>query len=183
MKRLHARGKIVLSDYREYAYFNLFRNRFSRVLRTMTMLVIVLVAVYLFLVGFSAQSSLFVVGGGAVLLSLGSFVFMFRRNVKNVCTKRKPFLYASHEIRFGGNGMVYSVLYDSEHNPHKWADSHVEYLYKDFFRVYENGGFFYFYTDKKSAIILPKRNMTVEEFVALRGLLQNTLGKNFIRCI
>ncbi len=183
MKYLHARGKIVLSDYREYAYFNLFRGKFSRVVRAMVTLVIVLIAVFLLLVGFSAQSSLFVVGGGAVLLSLGSFVFLLRKNVKTVCIKRKPFLYASHEIRFGGNGMLYSVLYDKEHNPNGWEDSRVEYLFEDFFRVYENGGFFYFYTDKKSAIILPKRNMTIEDFVALRGILNKTLGKKFIRCI
>lgn len=183
MKYLHARGKIVLSDYREYAYFDLFRGRFSRAIRSMAVLIAILGALFLLVLGFAARKSMIVLAGGLVLLCLGSFFYLFKRQVKTVCVKNKPLLYASHEVRFGGNGLIYSIFYDEEHNPRKLEDSQMDYLYENFYRVYENGGFFFFYTDKKSAIIVPKRNMTSADFMQLRNVLRNALGKKFVRCI
>lgn len=180
---LTARGKIVLSDYREYMNFNLFRGKFSRLIRALVILAVVLACLYVLLLGLQLHSTLLVLAAGIALLCFCMFFYLLRRSVKQTCLKRKPFLYATHEVRCGGNGLIYSVLYDPAHNPQGLPDSQQDYLYESFFRVYENGGFFYFYPDKKSAIILPKRNMTQQDGQKLRALLQKELGDRFVRCI
>ncbi len=183
MKHLYAHGKIVLSDYREYMNFQLFRGRFSRYLRALTLLIAVLLGVWVLLVGIQFRKTVLIVLGGTVLLCAAMFVFLIRKYVKDYCVKKKPFLYATHEVQCGGNGLIYTVCYDPKQNPQHLPDSKQTYLYADFFRVYETGGFFYFYPSKKSAVILPKRNMTPADSIALRGILQKEIGKKFIRCL
>ena len=180
---LTARGKIVLSDYREYMQFNLFRGKFSRLIRMLVILAVVLASLYLLLLGLQLHNTMVILGAGVLLLCFCMFFYLLRRTVKQTCLKQKPFLYATHEVRFGGNGLIYSVLYDPEHNPHKLPDSQTDHFYDSFFRVYETSAFFYFYPEKKSAIILPKRNMTLQDGQKLRALLQKELGKRFVRCI
>lgn len=180
---LTARGKVVLSDYREYMQFNLFRGRFSRLLRAFVILAVVCVCLYVFLLGLQFRNTMLLLAAGIVLLCFCMFFYLLRRTVKQTCIKRKPFLYATHEVRCGGNGLIYSVLYDPAHNPQNLPDSQQDYLYDAFFRVYETGGFFYFYPDKKSAIILPKRNLQTADLLRLRTLLQKELGKRFVRCL
>ena len=180
---LTARGKIVLSDYREYMNFNLFRGKFSRLIRGFVMFAVVLACLLVLLAGIQVQSTMLVLSAGIALLCFCMFFYLLRRTVKQTCLKQKPFLYATHEVQCGGNGLIYSVLYDPEHNPQKLPDSQQDHLYESFFRVYETGGFFYFYPDKKSAIILPKRNMTLQDGQRLRTLLQKELGDRFVRCI
>ncbi len=183
MKYLTARGKIVLSDYREYMNFHLFRGRWSRVLRSLVILAVLLVCVYLILLGIQLRNTMLLLLAGILLLCFCMFFFLLRKYVKDLCMKRKPFLYATHEICCGGNGLIYSVFYDPEHNPQHLPDSQQDYLYSGFCRIYETGGFFYFYPDRKSAIILPKRNMPPADSLRLRSLLKKELGKQFIRCI
>ncbi len=183
MKHLCARGKIVLSDYREYMNFQLFRGRFSRYLRALILLALLVAALYLLLGGIYFQATIAIVLGGTTLLCVVMFVFLLRKYVKDYCVKKKPFLYATHEVQCGGNGLIYTVCYDPKQNPQHLPDSKQTYLYADFFRVYETGGFFYFYPSKKSAVILPKRNMTPADSIALRGILQKEIGKRFIRCL
>lgn len=180
---LTARGKVVLSDYREYMQFNLFRGKLSRVIRTLVILAVVLLSLYLLLLGLQLHNTTVILAAGVLLLCFCMFFYLIRRTVKQTCLKKKPFLYATHEVRCGGNGLIYSVLYDPAHNPQKLPDSQQDYLYEAFFRVYETGGFFYFYPDKKSAIILPKRNLPLEDLPRLRTLLQKELGKRFVRCV
>ena len=180
---LTARGKVVLSDYREYMQFNLFRGKCSRLLRSLLILAVVLLSLYLLLLGIQLKNTVVILVAGVVLLCFCMFFYLLRRTVKQTCIRKKPFLYATHEVRFGGNGLIYSVLYDPAHNPQNLPDSQQDYLYTTFFRVYETGGFFYFYPDKKSAIILPKRNLRIEDIQSLRTLLQKELGKTFVRCL
>ncbi len=182
-KYLVSSGKIVLSDYREYSTFNLCRGKFSRVIRTAVVMWIVLICLYLAAVGFASKNTMFILIGGIVLLCLGCFFALLRKQVKTVCLKKKQYLYATHEVRFGKNGLIYSVLFDPEHNPYKQENTQDDYFYTDFFRVYETGGFFYLYTDKKTAIIVPKRNMMPADSMELRELLSKKLEKTFIRCI
>lgn len=182
-KYLFASGKVVLSDYREYANFDIFRGKFSRVVRVALTVWIILICAFVILLGFMVQNTMMILIAGIILLCLGSFVFMLRRQVKVVCIRKKPFLYATHEVRIGKNGLIYSVLFDPAHNPGKLEDSQEDFLFEDLFRAYETGGFFYFYLAKKTAIILPKRNMMPADSLELRALLQNKIGKKFIRCI
>ncbi|MBQ8324944.1 MAG: YcxB family protein [Clostridia bacterium] len=182
-KYLLSKGKVVLSDYREYANFNLCRSKFSRVIRTAVMAWVILIALYLAVVGFVAQSSVLVLAGGVLLLCLGTFFGLLRKQVKTVCIKKQEYLYATHQVQFGNNGLIYSVLFDPEHNSHKLEDTQDDFFYTDFFRVYETGGFFYLYIDKKSTIIVPKRNMMPADSLELRTLLSQKLEKKFIRCI
>jgi hypothetical protein len=58
-----------------------------------------------------------------------------------------------------------------------------DFFYSDFMAVYETRGFFYFYIDKKSTIIVPKRNMMPADSMELSALLAKTVEKRFIRCI
>lgn len=183
MKYLFARGMVVLSDYREYMNFNLFRGKCSRIVRALVILAAVMLCVFLLLLALQLHSMPLVILAGGLLLCFCMFFFLLRRHVKTICVKRKPFLYATHEVQFGGNGLIYSVLYDAAHNPQHLPDSRQEYRYESFYRVYETGGFVYFYPDKKSALILPKRNMTPADSIRLRTLLQNQLGKRFVKCI
>ena len=180
---LTARGKVVLSDYREYMQFNLFRGKFSRLIRALVILAAVMASLYVLLLGLKLHSTPLVLLAGILLLCFCMFFYLLRRTVKQTCLKQKPFLYATHEVRCGGNGLIYSVLYDPAHNPQHLPDSQQDHLYESFYRVYETGGFFYFYPKKKSAIILPKRNLTPADGQKLRVLLQKELGDRFVRCI
>lgn len=182
-KYLLSKGKVVLSDYREYANFNLCRGRFSRVVRTAIMIWVIIIALYLAVVGFVSQSSGLVLVGGLLLLCLGTFFALLRRQVKTVCVRKQEYLYATHQVQFGKNGLIYSVLFDPQHNYRKLEDTQDDFFYTDFFRVYETGGFFYLYIDKKSTIIVPKRNMMPADSLELRDLLAEKLEKKFIRCI
>ena len=182
-KYLISRGKVVLSDYREFSTFNLCRNRFSRVLRTLFVVWVVAISAYLAVVGFLSQNSKLILIGGVLLLCLGSFFALLRKHVKTVCVKKQQYLYATHEVQFGKNGMIYSVLFDPAHNSYKQADTQDDFFYSDFMAVYETRGFFYFYIDKKSTIIVPKRNMMPADSMELSALLAKTVEKRFIRCI
>lgn len=182
-KYLFSSGKVVLSDYREYSTFNLCRGKFSRVIRTAVVMWLVLACLFVAVVGFMAQNTMLILIGGIILLCLGSFFALLRRQVKTVCIKKQQYLYATHEVRFGKNGLIYSVLFDPAHNPYKQEDTQDDFFYTDFFRVYETGGFFYLYLDKKSTVIVPKRNMMPADCMQLRELLSKKMEKKFIRCI
>jgi len=182
-KYLFSSGKVVLSDYREYSTFNLCRGKYSRVIRTAVVTWIVLICAFIAVAGFVAKNMMTVLIGGIILLCLASFFTLLRRQVKTVCVKKQQYLYATHEVRFGKNGLIYSVLFDPAHNPYKQENTQDDFFYDDFYRVYETGGFFYLYLDKKSTIIVPKRNMMPADSIELRELLAKKLDKKFIRCI
>ena len=182
-KYLFASGKVVLFDYREYSTFNLCRGKFSRVIRTAVVLWLVLACAFVAWIGFMAKQTMLILTGGVILLCLASFFALLRKQVKAVCVKKQQYLYATHEVRFGKNGLIYSVLFDPAHNPYKQENTQDDFFYSDFFRVYETGGFFYFYTDKKTALIVPKRNMMPADSMELRDVLAQKIGKKFIRCI
>ena len=179
---LSARGKIVLSDYREYMQFDLFRGKYARWVRMLVILVVVFACIAGVLAGITLKSRALVLGSAIVLLCFCMFFYLVKRHVKQTCVRQKPFLYATHEVHCGKNGLIYEVLYDPAHNPRHLPDSQQDYLYDDFYRVYETGGFFYFYPTRKSAILLPKRNMTLADVERLRDLLREKLGKRFVRC-
>lgn len=182
-KYLFSSGKVVLSDYNEYSTFNLCRGKYSRVIRTAVVTWIVIICAFFAVAGFVAKNMMTVLIGGIILLCLASFFVLLRRQVKTVCLKKRQYLYATHEVRFGKNGLIYSVLFDPEHNPYKQENTQDDFFYDDFYRIYETGGFFYLYLDKKSTIIVPKRNMMPADSMELRELLTKKLDKKFIRCI
>ncbi len=180
---LSARGKIVLSDYREYMRFNLFRGKYSRWVRLFVILAVVLACLAGILAGISLKSKALVLGSAIVLLCFCMFFYLIKRHVKQTCVRQKPFLYATHAVHCGKNGLIYEILYDPAHNPRHLPDSQQDYLYDGFYRVYETGGFFYFYPTRKSAILLPKRNMALSDVDRLRDLLREKLGKRFVCCL
>ncbi len=182
-KYLLAQGKVILSDYREFSTFNLCRGKFSRVIRTAFIAWALVICLYLAVVGFMAQNTMLILIGGVLLLCLGTFFALLRKQVKTVCVKKQQYLYATHRVQFGKNGLIYSVLFDPEHNPYKQEDTQDDFFYTDFMAVYETGGFFYLYLDKKSTIIVPKRNMMPADYMELRALLSKNLEKKFTRCI
>ncbi len=182
-KYLLSKGKVVLSDYREYSNFNLCRNKYSRVIRTLIVVWVIAMALYLAVAGLATQNSALVLIGGLILLCAGTFFALLRKQVKTVCVKKQEYLYATHQVQFGKNGLIYSVIFDPEHNARKHEDTQDDFFYEDFMAVYETKGFFYLYVDKKSTIIVPKRNMMPADCLELRELFSKKLEKRFIRCL
>lgn len=183
MRYLHAEGKVVLSDYREYMKFHIFRCRFSRIIRILADLLLFFLLTWLLLSGIRGGSTGLVVLAGAGFLCYFMFQYLLRRHVKNTCLKNKPFLYATHEVDFGNNGVLYTVRYDGEHNPRHLEDSETRYLYDELVHIYETSGFFYLYPTGRSAVIVPKRNMTFRDEAKLRELLRSRVGKRYARCL
>lgn len=183
MKFLHAEGKIVLADYREYMKFHMFKGKWSRIVRILVDMLIFFVFTWLLLSGIVGGSTMLIILGGAGFLCYFMFQYLVRKHVKNTCLKKKEFMYATHEVDFAGNGIVYTVRYDPDHNSHHLEDVESKYLYTEFWRAFETKGFFYFYPDKRLAIIVPKRNMTYHDEAKLEELLKSRLGKQYVHCL
>ena len=183
MRFLYAEGKIVLSDYREYMKFHIFKGKWSRILRILIDMLIFFVLAWLLLTGIVSHSTTLIIIAGSGFLCYFMFQYLLRKHVKNTCLKKKEFMYATHAVEFGNNGLIYTVKYDPEHNAHKYEDTEQRYHYNEFWRVFETANFFYFYPDKRFAVIVPKRNMTFENEGKLKTLLKERLGKSFVHCL
>ena len=133
--------------------------------------------------GIRFHSTTFIILSGGGFLCYFMFQYLIRKHVKNTCLKQKEFMYATHEVEFGNNGIIYTVHYDPEHNPRRYEDKEQRYHYEEFYRIYETQNFYYLYPDKRFAVIVPKRNMTFRDEAKLNDLLRSSMGKKFVKCL
>lgn len=167
MKALESLGFVTPRDYNSYVKFNIFKGRFYRLKSALAVISVVLLSIVFVLLGFAVVNKSFFIAGGAILLCLLMFFYTISVNVKNHCNSNAKIVRAKQKTVFGKNGFVFELLFDKEEN-----NEHDEIFYDELDAVYDTKNAIYMYIEKRSVIIIPKRNLNMSPAEAREFLVK-----------
>lgn len=158
MKALESFGFVAIADYSAFVRFNIFKGKYYRIKMMCLAFIMAVICIYFALVGIYTRTTKYIIIAGVVLLCCGMFGYVVRVNVRNFCKSRAKIVKAKQKVVFGKNGIVHDLMLEPE-------PERNEYFYDELKMIYDTKGALYLYFDKKSVLILPKRNlnMTNEE--------------------
>ncbi len=158
MKALESFGFVAIPDYSSFVRFNIFKGKYYRIKMMILAFLMAAICLYFALLGIYSRTAKYLIIAGILLLCCGMFGYVVRVNVKNFCKSRANIVRAKQKVVFGKNGLVHDLMLEPE-------PERNEYFYEDLKMIYDTKAALYLYFDKKSVLILPKRNlnMTPEE--------------------
>ncbi|MBR0232189.1 MAG: YcxB family protein [Clostridia bacterium] len=177
MKPFESFGKLNKNDYAAFVRFGMLKGKYHRVYALLAALALTAGVIALALVGVARKNKEALICAGILLLCAGMLAYMIKTTVRNVMAKNEKAARGTQHVLFGKNGFVFELLYD------KGSDSeYTDVLYEELERVYETKGHFIIYIDKRTAIIVPKRNLRVSPGSA-REFLQKFIPDKFVICV
>lgn len=166
MKAIESMGFVTPRDYTKYVRFNVLKGKYYRVKSIGAIVAIVVLTVALLLIGLlTGEKSLWIAAGALVLCSI-MFLYTINTNVKNACKGKAKVIRAKQHTVFGKNGLVFELLFDNEEE-----NEHDEIFYDELEHVYDTKHAIYVYIEKRSVIVIPKRNLNMSPAEA-RAFLQ-----------
>ncbi len=178
MKALESLGYVNIKDYTAYTRFHIFKGKYYRIKTFMLPLIIAAICVYLLLYGFSSgEKTYFIIAGIIVLCSLMT-VYVLNVSVKNTCKRNADTVRAKQQTVFGKNGFVVDLFFQKEE-----ANEHYEIFYDEVERVYFAPKAIYVYVEKRSAIVIPKRNLKINPYEAREFLKKYIPAQKLVICV
>ncbi len=156
MKSLKSEGYVTPRDYSSYLKFNLLKGKYYRIKAALVLLSIFLVTAFMFLLAIAKSDKLYFVIGGIILLCTLMFFYTVTVNVKNICNKNAKVIRAKQKTAFGKNGFVFELLFQNESE-----NEYNEIFYEELDNIYLAPKAIYIYIEKRSVIVIPKRNLSV----------------------
>ena len=156
MKALESIGYVTPRDYSAYVKFHVLRGKYYRLKSALIVFGLVLLGSALVAYGFMTRSKGLVVGGGAILLCLLMFFYTINTNVKRICNSKAKTVRAMQKVTFGKNGFALDLLFQNEEE-----NEHDEIFFDELEMVYDAKTAIYVYIEKRSVIIIPKRNLRI----------------------
>lgn len=156
MKALESIGYVTPKDYTSYLNFHIFRSKNYRMKSKLFILGFALLGAIFIALGFLIGNKGLIIGGGAVILCLIMFFYTVNNNVKRICKSKAKIVRAKQHMIFGKNGLVLDLLFQDEAE-----NEHDEIFYDELEKVYLAQNAIYLYVEKRSVLIIPKRNLKV----------------------
>lgn len=179
MKALECNGFVTPRDYTLYCRFNILKGRFYRVKAIAAAVILVAACLLLVLFGLAyGIKELFVVAGIILLCAL-MFAYVMSVNVKNTCNGKAKIVRAKQRTVFGKNGMVFELLFDKTPEENEYS----EIFFDEIDRIYDGPKAIYVYIDKRSVLVLPKRNLNMSP-AEVRGFLKKYVpAQKLVICV
>jgi len=178
MKALSSIGYVTPRDYSAYVKFNLLKGKFYRFKTMLVVLSIAILTIVLALMGLSSgNKNYFIVAGIIVLCSL-MFLYTVSVNVKNTCNKSAKIIRAKQRTEFGKNGFVFELMFDNAEE-----NEYSEIFYDEVDYIYLAPKAIYIYIEKRSVIVIPKRNLLVSPKEAHDFLMKYAPAHKVIVCV
>ena len=177
MKTLASEGFVTPRDYNAYLKFNLLKGKYYRLKKVIVIVSIIALCATLVLSGLTSGNKNYFVIAGVVLLCFLMFLYTVNVNVKNICTKNAKIIRARQKTTFGKNGFVFELLFDNEEE-----NEFFEYLFDEVEKIYLGPEAMYVYIEKRSVIVIPKRNLKVTPKEALDFLEKYCPNQKLVVC-
>ena len=178
VKPIRSEGYVALKDYISYTRFHAFKGKYYRIKTMVLLLAILATCAYMAIYALATGAHKYLVIAGIMLLCTGMFFYVVNINVKNVCKKNAKTVYATQKTEFGKNGFVVDMLFK---NPEE--NEHYEIFYDEVERVYFAPKAIYVYIEKRSAIIIPKRNLKINPYEARCFLQEYIPPQKLVVCV
>lgn len=166
MKPLKACGYVTPRDYSAYLKFNILKGKYYRIKVIAVIFSIVVICLWLLLAGLSYGNKSLWIAAGAIALCAFMFLYTVSVNVKRICNKSAKIIRAKQRSEFGKNGFVFELLFQNEEE-----NEFNEILYDEIEKIYLAPKAMYIYIEKRSVIVIPKRNLEIAPIEA-RAFLQ-----------
>ena len=178
MKSLASEGYVTPRDYSAYLKFNLLKGKYYRFKKVLVLISIALLCIALFLSGLSSGNKNYMVIAGIILLCTCMFFYSVNVAVKNNCNKNAKVVRAKQRTQFGKNGFVFELLFENEEE-----NEYSEILFDEVEKIYLAPQAMYIYIEKRSVIVVPKRNLKVSPKEALTFLAKYCPTQKLVVCI
>ena len=169
LRPLESEGYVTPRDYSAYLKFNLLKGKYYRIKVIMVLLSIGVICAWLLLAGLGTGNTNLVIASGAIALCAFMFYYTINVNVKRVCNKGAKVIRAKQKTQFGKNGFVFELIFN---NPEE-EDEFNEILYDEVEMIYLAPHAMYVYIEKRSVVIIPKRNLKIAPIEARAFLEKN----------
>ncbi len=177
MKALESIGYVTPRDYSSYLYFHIFRSKNYRLKSKLFIFGMLLVGAILIALGLWSGEKGLVIGGGAIILCFFMFFYTVNNNVKRICNSKAKVVRAKQHMQFGKNGFMMDLLFQNEEE-----NEHDEIFYDELEMVYDAKDAIYFYIEKRSVLIIPKRNLKITPEEARAFLIKYIPAQKLVIC-
>ncbi len=176
MKPLECNGKLILSDYVDFARFNVFKGKYFRIKIMAVPFVAALFCI--FMIYLSVMQSTLIYGFIAVMMILMLRVVLgsFKTKGKQMYAANAKYARAVQSTLFGKNGFITELKSEGKEAEHN------EYYFDEVQKIYFAPNAVYVYMNKKSVFILPKRNFKVTIDQALSYLSEYVPAEKLVIC-
>lgn len=175
---LKSEGYVTPMDYNHYIRFNLLKGRYYRLKIIAIVFAIAVTCITLLLYGFAASNKGFWIAAGAILLCVVMFFYTLNVNVKRVCNSSAKVIRAKQRTEFGKNGFVFELIFkNNEENEYN------EILYDEIDCIYLAPKAIYIYIEKRSVIVIPKRNINIAPIEARAFLAKFVPDHKLVVCV
>ena len=178
LKPLESEGYVTPRDYSTYLKFNLLKGRYYRIKVIAVLLSLLVVCLWLLLAGLANNNSNLWIAAGAIALCAFMFLYTVSVNVKRICNKSAKVIRAKQRTQFGKNGFVFELLFqNAEENEYN------EIFYDEIEKIYLAPKAMYIYIEKRSVIVIPKRNLKVAPIEARAFLAKFVPAHKLVVCV
>ena len=156
MKALSSIGYVTPRDYSAYVKFNLLKGKYYRLKSAFLVLIIAVLSAFLILSGLANGNKNYFIFAGIIVLCSLMFLYTVNINVKNTCNKSAKIIRAKQRTEFGKNGFVFELMFENAEE-----NEYNEIFYDEVDNIYLAPKAIYIYIEKRSVIVIPKRNISV----------------------
>lgn len=178
LRPLESFGYVTPKDYTAYLKFNLLKGRYYRLKVMAVLLCLGTVCAWLLLAGFANGNKSLWIAAGAIALCAFMFIYTINVNVKRICNKSAKVIRAKQRTEFGKNGFVFELLFDNAEE-----NEYNEIFYDEIEKIYLAPKAMYIYIEKRSVIVVPKRNLKVEPIEARAFLTKFVPAHKLVVCV
>ncbi len=178
LKPLSAEGFVTPRDYNSYIKFNLLKGKYYRIKVICLTFLLVLLCGSLLYMGFAYNNKSLWIAAGAILLCVVMFFYTINVNVKRVCNKSAKVIRAKQKVQFGKNGFVFELLFQNEEE-----NEYNEIFYDEIDFIYLAPKAMYIYIEKRSVIVVPKRNINIAPIEAVAFLKEFVPDHKLVICV
>ena len=178
LKPLSSEGFVTLKDYTIYLKFNMLKGKYYRLKVFLIRLLLAVATLTLLLLGYVKHEKSLWIAAGAIILCFLMFSYTVNTNVKRVCNKSAKVVRAKQRVQFGKNGFVFELLFQNEEE-----NEYNEIFYDELEALYLAPHAMYLYIEKRSVIVVPKRNINITPAEALAFLQEFVPAEKLVVCI
>lgn len=179
MKALECNGFVTPRDYTLYCRFNILKGRLYRVKTISLAVLLVAVCLLLAICGLAySRKALFVVAGIILLCAL-MFAYVMSVNVKNICNSKAKIVRATQHTVFGKNGVIFELLFEKTPDENEYS----EIFFDEIDCIYDGPKAIYIYIEKRSVLVLPKRNLNMSPAEAREFLKKYVPAQKLVICV
>lgn len=179
MKALECNGFVTPRDYTFFCRFNILKGRYYRVKTIAAAVILVAVCLLLLLCGLAYRQKVLFVAAGIILLCTLMFAYVMSVNVRNICNSKAKTVRARQHTVFGKNGIVFELIFDKTPEENEYS----EIFFDEIDCIYDGPKAIYIYIEKRSVLVLPKRNLNMSPAEA-RGFLKKYVpAQRLVLCV